>query len=80
MYSPIRMLMLDLYKNLSSYRKGIKMQEPVALRVLELDEGEFVVQFEGGIGTQWTTFSDVFTTREEAEQFLKEQADSADYS
>jgi hypothetical protein len=56
------------------------MQEPVALRVLELDEGEFVVQFEGGIGTQWTTFSDVFATREEAEHFLKEQADSADYS
>jgi len=56
------------------------MQEPVAIRVLELDEGEFVVQFEGGIGTPWTTFSDVFTTKAAAEQFLKEQADSADYS
>ena len=56
------------------------MQEPVALRVLELDKSEFVVQFEGGIGTPWTTFSDTFSTREAAEQFLKEQADSADYS
>ncbi len=56
------------------------MTDPVALRVLELDEGEFVVQFEGGIGSPWTTFSDTFTTRDEAEKFLKEQADSADYS
>ena len=56
------------------------MAESVALRVLELDEGEFVVQFEGGIGSPWTTFSDTFATRDEAEQFLKEQVDSADYS
>ena len=54
------------------------MSEPVALRVLEVCEGEYVVQFEGGLNG-WTTFSDTFETFEEAQAWLKEQADSADY-
>ena len=55
------------------------MSEPVATRVIEICEGEWVVQFEGGLNG-WTTFSDVFTTREEAEKFEAEQIDGADYS
>lgn len=54
------------------------MSEPVATRVIEICPGEFVVQFEGGLNG-WTTFSDVFTTREEAEKFEAEQIDSADW-
>lgn len=54
------------------------MSEPVATRVLEVCEGEWVVQFEGGLNG-WTTFSDTFATREEAEAFEQEQLDSADY-
>lgn len=54
------------------------MSEPVATRVIEICPGEFVVQFEGGLNG-WTTFSDVFTTRAEAEKFEQEQLDSADY-
>ena len=54
------------------------MSEPVATRVLEVCEGEWVVQFEGGMNG-WTTFSDTFSTREEAEAFEQEQLDSADW-
>jgi hypothetical protein len=54
------------------------MSGPVATRVIEICEGEWVVQFEGGIGG-WTTFSDVFTTEADARNFEKDQLDSADY-
>jgi hypothetical protein len=52
------------------------MSEPTVLRVLELSDSEFVVQFSGGLNG-WTTFSDVFDTREEAEKFLQDQQDQA---
>jgi hypothetical protein len=52
------------------------MSEPTELRVLELSDSEFVVQFSGGLGG-WTTFSDVFNTREEADKFLQDQQDQA---
>lgn len=48
------------------------MSEPVATRVIEICEKEWVVQFEGGLGG-WTTFSDVFTTQAEAEAFKQKQ-------
>lgn len=54
------------------------MNEPVALRVLEICPGEWVVQFEGGLDG-WTTFSDTFDNAEDAQVFLQEQLDSADY-
>ena len=54
------------------------MSEPVATRVIEVCEGEWVVQFEGGLNG-WTTFSDTFSTCEEAEEFEKEQLDRADW-
>ena len=55
------------------------MSEPVATRVIEICPEEWVVQFEGGLGG-WTTFSDVFATKSEAEAFEAEQIDGADYS
>ena len=55
------------------------MTELPNTRVIELSPGQWVVQFEGGIGNQWTTFSDVFATRAEAEIFERSQLDSADY-
>lgn len=54
------------------------MSEPVGLRVLEVCEGEWVVQFEGGL-SGWTTFSDTFDNEADARAFLQEQLDSADY-
>jgi len=54
------------------------MAKPVALRVLEIDPGEWVVQFEGGLDG-WTTFSDTFLNEADARAFLQEQLDSADY-
>ena len=54
------------------------MPEPIATRVLEICPGEWVVQFEGGLNG-WTTFSDPFDTLEEAQAFLQEQLDSADF-
>ena len=54
------------------------MGDSVALRILEIEPGQFVVQFEGGLDG-WTTFSDVFGTRQEAQIFLEEQRNSADY-
>lgn len=51
----------------------------VETRVIEVCDGEWVAQYAGGLGG-WTTFSDTFATREEAELFLQEQLDSADYS
>lgn len=53
------------------------MSEPVATRVIEICENEWVVQFEGGLGG-WTTFSDIFTTREEAETFEQNQINTVD--
>lgn len=53
------------------------MSEPVATRVIEICENEWVVQFEGGLNG-WTTFSDTFTTREEAEDFEKNQINTID--
>ena len=54
------------------------MTEPVGIRVLEICEGEWVVQFEGGLDG-WTTFSDIFVTEAEAKAFWQEQMDSADF-
>jgi hypothetical protein len=54
------------------------MSELVPTRVIEICPGEFVVQFSGGING-WTTFSDVFATRAEAEAFEQDQIDSADF-
>lgn len=55
------------------------MSEPVATRVIEICENEWVVQFEGGLNG-WTTFSDTFATQAEAEAFEAEQIDGADFS
>lgn len=54
------------------------MADPVALRILEVCEGEWVVQFEGGLNG-WTTFSDTFDNEADAQAFLQEQLDSADW-
>ncbi len=53
------------------------MSELVPTRVIEICPGEWVVQFSGGLNG-WTTFSDVFTTKEEAKLFETEQIASAD--
>ena len=50
----------------------------VATRVIEICPGEWVVQFEGGLGG-WTTFSDTFVTEAEALVFEKDQLNSADF-
>jgi fluoride ion exporter CrcB/FEX len=50
----------------------------VATRVIEVNLGEWVVQFEGGLGG-WTTFSDTFGTETEALAFEAEQIASADF-
>jgi hypothetical protein len=50
----------------------------VATRVIEVNLGEWVVQFEGGLNG-WTTFSDTYTTKAEAEAFESEQLASADF-
>ena len=49
----------------------------VATRVIEIDPGEWVVQFEGGLGG-WTTFSDTFGTEAEALAFKVDQLNSGD--
>jgi hypothetical protein len=49
----------------------------VTTRVIEIDPGEWVVQFEGGLDG-WTTFSDTFATEAEAQVFEAEQIASAD--
>ena len=54
------------------------MCELVPTRVLEICPGEWVVQFAGGVGV-WTTFSDTFATRAEAEAFEQDQIDNADF-
>ena len=50
----------------------------VLTRVIEIDPGEWVVQFEGGLNG-WTTFSDTFDTLAEARAFEAEQIASADF-
>jgi hypothetical protein len=50
----------------------------VATRVIEIDTGSWVVQFEGGI-SGWTTFSDTFDTLAEARAFEADQIASADF-
>ena len=52
------------------------MSKLVNTRVLEICEGEWVVQFEGGLNG-WTTFSDTFTTEADAQAFEQDQIDSA---
>ena len=54
------------------------MSKLINTRVLEICPGEWVVQFAGGIGG-WTTFSDVFATQAEAEDFEQDQIDNADF-
>jgi hypothetical protein len=50
----------------------------VVTRVIEINLGEWVVQFEGG-RNGWTTFSDTFVTEAEALAFEAEQIASADF-
>jgi hypothetical protein len=50
----------------------------VATRVIEIDPGEWVVQFEGGLNG-WVTFSDTFVTEAKARAFEQDQLDSADW-
>jgi hypothetical protein len=50
----------------------------VATRVIEINPGEWVVQFEGGL-SGWTTFSDTYATQAEALAFEAEQIASADF-
>jgi hypothetical protein len=50
----------------------------VATRVIEVNLGEWVVQFEGGLNG-WTTFSDTFLTEVEALAFEAEQIASAEF-
>jgi hypothetical protein len=44
----------------------------VATRVIEIDSGEWVVQFEGGIGG-WVQLGDTFPTEIDAREFEAEQ-------
>jgi len=57
-------------------QKGLKMNR-VTTRVIEICPGEWVVQFEGGLGG-WVTFSDTFNNKAGAQAFMQEQLDSAD--
>ena len=54
------------------------MNQLANTRVIELASGEWVVQFEGGLDG-WTTFSDVFATKAQAEIFEQQQIHSADF-
>lgn len=55
------------------------MTELVATRVIEVCPGEWVAQFEGGLNG-WVQLGDeTFATRVEAEAFLQEQIDTADF-
>jgi hypothetical protein len=54
------------------------MSDLVETRVLEICPGEWVAQFAGGLNG-WVTFSDTFETREEAQEWLDDQIDSADF-
>jgi hypothetical protein len=50
----------------------------VPTRVIELQPGEWVVQFARGING-WNTFSDVFDTQAQAQAWERDQIDSADF-
>ena len=52
------------------------MSEIVPTRVVEICPGQWVVQFEGGLGG-WTTFSDFFAAEAEAQAFEQEQIESS---
>jgi hypothetical protein len=65
-----------LYNIYIDTQKGLKMS--VATRVIEIDPGEWVVQFSGGLNI-WTTFSDTFVTEADALAFEAEQIASADF-
>ena len=52
---------------------------PVAPRVIEVCSGEWIVQFSGGLN-RWIQLGDTFATEAEAQAFLQDQLDSADYS
>jgi hypothetical protein len=58
-------------------QKGLKMSR-VATRVIEIDPGEWVVQFEGGLDG-WVQLGDVFATEAEARAFEADQIASADF-
>jgi len=47
-------------------------------RVIEVCSGEWIVQFSGGLNS-WVQLGDTFATEAEAQAFLQEQLDSADY-
>tara|TARA_R110000868_G_scaffold15793_3_gene71860 strand:- start:430 stop:606 length:177 start_codon:yes stop_codon:yes gene_type:complete len=53
------------------------MSKLVNTRVIEIDPGEWVVQFSDGLNG-WTTFSDTFDTLSEARAFEADQIASAD--
>jgi hypothetical protein len=65
-----------LYNIYLDTQKELKMSR-VATRVIEIDPGEWVCQFESPRG--WTTFSDTFVTEAEALSFEAEQIASADW-
>ena len=50
----------------------------VATRVIEIDPGSWVVQFEGGLNG-WIQLGDTFTTEAEAQAFEADQIASADW-
>jgi len=50
----------------------------VATRVIEIDAGEFIVQFSGGLNG-WVQLGDTFATEAEALAFEAEQIESADF-
>ena len=54
-------------------------QKLIPTRVFEIEPGCFVVQFEGGIGHDWTTFSDTFATLAAARAWEADQIASADF-
>lgn len=52
------------------------MTDLVDTRIVEVGEGEWVVQFEGGFG--WSQMGATFTSQSEAQEFLNDQIGSAD--
>ena len=50
----------------------------VTTRVIEIDPGEWIVQFEGGLNG-WAQLGDTFATKAEALAFEAEQIASADF-
>ena len=55
------------------------MLEPVETRVIEVCEGEWVAQFAGGLNGWMQLGDETFATQAEAESFLQEQIDTADF-